>query len=246
MGIEQRPISTETEAQSVTGEFLTKTLVDFRLKGPVLFLISGGSALGVLDFIDASAYCTGVTVSMGDERVTRDKKYNNFLQFKNTEAYIRMKVAHAEVIETIPEPSESLLEFAERYNRKIAEWFDRNLGEKKRGHVLALLGIGEDGHTSGIMTDLPKSVRNRLTAAEHYVVGYQTDHGGAYPRRATTSMWFLRSRIDAAVIYAWGESKSGAMQKVLAPKGSLRETPARIFGEVEYPVILFTSSIKKT
>ena len=245
MGIEQRPIRTKPEAQSAAAQALTESLGTFRLKGPVLFLISGGSALRVLDYIDPSVFDSQITVSMADERATSDERYNNFLQFKKTEAYQRMRIADSPVIETVPNAKESLQEFAQNYDRKIAAWFDQNIKNHVKGHVLGLFGMGEDGHTSGIMTDLSRNVRHRLLEPERYIVGYQTDHG-AYPRRATASVWFLRNRIDDAIVYAWGESKIDAIRMVLAPRGYVWKTPARIFAEVKYPVVLFTSPVKNT
>lgn len=92
---------------------------------PVLFLISGGSALKALDGIDEQVLGSNTIVSVLDERLDVESKDRNFFQLMQTDFY---KKARARSVKFVP-------------------LFDTNFS----GTVIATMGIGVDGHTAGIM-----------------------------------------------------------------------------------------------
>jgi len=92
-----------------------------------------------------------------------------------------------------------------KFRERVSE--DTNGFEK----VYVTQGIGADGHTAGLF---PEKYPDRK-----------------FPRRESVSFEFLR-RVDVSVVYAVGEDKKDALERVFTKEGSLDETPARVIHEM--------------
>ncbi len=202
----------------------------------VLLALSGGSALSLLNLISREDLGENITITVLDERWSSDPTVNNFSQIKASKFYKEATSSGSSFIETIPQSSETRDELAMRFNQSISTWFSEN----PNGLVIATVGIGEDGHTSGMMP-FPenKDKFNTLFNNENiFVVGYDATGKNPYPDRVTTNMNFMR-RINTAIVYAIGEKKRESLLKLFAEKGDLASTPARILKEMKN-VQLFT------
>ena len=93
----------------------------------------------------------------------------------------------------------------------------------KADTVVALLGIGLDGHISGI---LPHSPATRPT--DSLVVGYETDQ---YDRITTT--FKALKKIDTAFCLAYGLGKKPALLNLRDKKLPLEEQPAQILKQIK-------------
>ena len=102
-------------------------------------------------------------------------------------------------------------------------------------------GIGEDGHTAGIMPYPENSAlfKSLFDDPEKWVVGYDAEGRNEHPLRVTVTLSFLREVVDHSIVYAVGDGKKEALRQVLAETGTLWQTPARIIHEMRN-VMLFT------
>lgn len=197
---------------------------------PVLCLFSGGSALLILDHLDVSFFGKNVTMSMLDERWSRDPAVNNFLKFSALSFYRRAAAAGAYFIETVPRAGETLKEFGDRCQSALRAWADTHPG----GKVFATFGVGEDGHTAGIMPfpEDPKKFSALFERADRFVAVYDAGPKSSFPLRATVTFSFLRTNLAGGVLFVRGEGKHATLGRLLAPEGTLAETPSRILREL--------------
>lgn len=202
----------------------------------ILFLVSGGSTLPMLEGIDEHAFGPHITVVVLDERFSAENAVNNFLQLQNQPMYETMKRAGVVFITTVPDKQDDLESFAETYEKSLREWEETH----PDGVMVATQGIGIDGHTVGIFP-APENrewFTKTFDATDRWVVGYDAGQKNQYPLRATTTFSFLR-QLDHAVFYCYGEKKQDAVRRALALSGTLAETPGRIIQEMK-AVDLFT------
>jgi 6-phosphogluconolactonase/glucosamine-6-phosphate isomerase/deaminase len=236
----ERHAATEQEAISLAARALSSEIAAYGKMGPVLFLFSGGSALSVLREVDPTVFGPIVTVSTLDERATNKEDDNNYLQFTGVEhpTKVFQALTHTDTrfISSVPGIGELLSDFADRMNNSVSGW----LADNPNGHVVALQGVGADGHTAGIMPDPdnPDSFEQRFHAPGRFIVGYKTDYG-SHPQRITVTPDFLENRVDSSVVFTGGPEKHEILRKALTP-GPLAEIPARIIGSMEGKVRLFT------
>jgi len=230
------------EASENAGRQVSLLMKETRKK-PVLVLLSGGSSFEVVGNIDPRNLGANVAISMLDERYSRDPSVNNFAQFANHELYgegKKRKVCYidtrvqARIIneEEMPETSK---EFIARITDSFQKWKESNPG----GRVIITQGIGEDGHTAGIMPYPLQRDRFQMLFDDKtkWVVGYTKR--GTHPMRVTVTFPFLRNVVDYSVVYVVGTSKKAVFARVLLEKTKIWEIPARIIHQMKN-VSLFT------
>lgn len=116
----------------------------------------------------------------------------------------------------------SLEDVAAKYSivvKQVLEQSDYSIG---------LLGIGEDGHTAGILPHSPATAVNG-----DLVVGYK----GADFSRITLSFEALR-QLSKVLVFAFGESKRPAILNLSNKELSLDEAPAQIFRQLPNAYII--------
>lgn len=84
---------------------------------------------------------------------------------------------------------------------------------------VGVMGIGEDGHTAGILLNAKEEPRKLVSAV--------LDGSQAYPKRITMTFSSL-ALIDILVVLAFGESKRKALID-MHTEGSIAEFPARFY-----------------
>ena len=97
----------------------------------VLFLVSGGSALSLLEYIDTTPMSERVTISVLDERFTHDSAVSNFSQLIATPFWERATKQHVQAIDPRPEENESLIDTSRRFDVALKHW-----------HIIHRDGIG--------------------------------------------------------------------------------------------------------
>jgi 6-phosphogluconolactonase/glucosamine-6-phosphate isomerase/deaminase len=215
---------------------------------PILFLVSGGSGFDVLNQLSESIFDlrlpaqTGFTVCVIDERFSTDPIVNNFLQFQNTDFYKKATAKAVSFIPTIPKEGELIEEMAKRFEGQLRTW----AAAHPDGVMIALLGIGKDGHTAGMIgnPDDKRSFQFMFEDDSTWVAGYDAGTRNQYPLRVTTTMPFLK-KLDTVIVYAVGESKKNALSAILAPTGDLYKTPGRIICELQH-CLLYTDQAVDT
>ncbi len=212
-------------------------LLKNNLNNEILFLVSGGSAFKLLDKIDNLLLGNHITVSMLDERYSEDTTINNFSQLKETYFYKDATDKHVRFIDTSKITKFSLLDSSLMYETALRMWKK----DYPNGIVIATQGIGEDGHTSGIMPQPEDKTGFETTYMnDTWVVGYDAGKKNQYPLRITTSITFLKDMIDESVVFAVGDKKKEPLLNIFKP-GHIAEVPARIIKEMK-SVYLFTTT----
>ncbi|MBI2644140.1 MAG: 6-phosphogluconolactonase [Candidatus Wildermuthbacteria bacterium] len=231
--------SKEEARQSAVGKF-NELLGGFGDQS-ILLLLSGGSALELVNGISAHVLSEKITVGVLDERYSIDPKENNFAQLASTSFCQKAQDKGAHFIDTRVEHKETLEELAHRFELFLKTW--------KRAHpfgkVLITQGMGPDGHTAGIMPypEDRKKFENLFGRQDRWVVGYNaTKEKNDYPLRITVTIPFLCNRVDASILYVVGESKKHALGLVLADEGKIWQVPGRIIHEMKH-LILYTDVI---
>lgn len=204
---------------------ISRKLREFRdvERRDVLFLSSGGSALGVLDKIADDVIGPYLTIGIFDERYDPSNKTANYAQLRKT-AFYRRAVQHGcRLIDTSTQRNQSQEELAEYYEQELRNWHTRH----PRGAIMATMGIALDGHTAGIMPFPEDPARfHELFERERWIVAYDASGKNPYPLRVTTTFTFLRF-VDLVGIYLVGPEK-GTMWRKLMDGDDHAEIPGRI------------------
>ena len=205
----EHPIKFQKPAQpKQIALYLAETISQHLDIGTVLWLVSGGSAIQVA--VGASRLLTGqdlsrLTVSLADERFGEpDHVDSNWQQLLDA----GFSVPGASVVPVLTGVDRETT--AQKWGDQLRQLLNTS------NYRIALLGIGSDGHTSGI---LPSS---EAVTSRDVVTSYD---GGGY-QRITTTPAGLRL-LDEAVVYATGESKRTALQN-LQKSMSVSEQPAQL------------------
>ncbi|VAX33984.1 hypothetical protein MNBD_NITROSPIRAE03-1522 [hydrothermal vent metagenome] len=193
----------------------------------VLFLSSGGSSLEILDFIPDDILGDYLTISVLDERYDREGKNNNFVQLSLTGFYRKALKSGCAFIDTRVRPGQTQKALADYFEGKLREWRKNN----PDGEIIATIGIGPDGHTSGIMP-FPenKKMFDTLFNGERWVVAYDAAGKTPYSERVTTTNTFLKL-INRAFVFAVGREKAEALHRMQEDR-PVSEVPAAILKEL--------------
>lgn len=190
-----------------------------------LLLLSGGSALSLVEHLDTSLLGPWVTLTMLDERWTYNEADSNFAQLTALPLWHDALTAGVSYIDPRPQRPEDLTDTAKRFDLALKHWHIRH----RTGSVIATMGIGADGHTAGILP-LPSDPATFETLFLHThtcVRGYRR-HGAEHPARMTVTLTYLQRHVSSAIVYAIGEGKRKALDRLQSENGTLAETPARI------------------
>ncbi len=202
-----------------------------------LLLLSGGSALELLEQVNDNYLSSKVTIGVLDERFSPDPQINNMAQLQQTSFYNWAIKKGCQTIDTTVSSEETIEQLASRFQQALSAWKKHH----PSGIIVATMGMGPDGHTSGIMPfpESPTLFSQLFEQPEKLVVGYDADGKNPFRYRVTTTNTFLRGFIDQAVVYVTGENKREAMGRLTSKSGSIATTPARILREMKR-VDLFT------
>jgi 6-phosphogluconolactonase/glucosamine-6-phosphate isomerase/deaminase len=230
-------VITNTPAEEV-GKHVNKIIQEHA--GDLVCLLSGGSALDLVDYIHPGKECAhqechdkkGATEKvlcersecrtifmMGDERVSRESTINNFLQLE--QRYAKHPVL-SRTIETVPTENETGKEFAHRIEKTFLETLTELINPK----VIAILGIGTDGHTSGIFPMDEKSFRKTYQDDLTYVS--VEPQGLISDSRASITPTWLLDHTDVIIGYVSGASKKQMLIEMNTNDKNLNERPAEL------------------
>jgi 6-phosphogluconolactonase/glucosamine-6-phosphate isomerase/deaminase len=221
----------QSDTQSATaeaGEYLNLFLTEHK-KQPILLMLSGGSALSIVDYIGPTALAENLTVTMLDERFSTDPEINNFLQLQKTDFYKDAFEAEASFFGTLPRPAETMEELRARWNKNLKMWHEEN----PKGLIVATLGMGTDGHTSGILPfpEAPDKFE-RLFNGKDWTVQYNAEGKNKYPDRVTTTLTFLKN-IDFGFALVCGKDKAPKFEQLKSATAQMAELPALIWEKMK-------------
>lgn len=233
----------DTESPEERAGILLENWFEHAQHTPLLFLVSGGSSLSVLDHISDTLLGSHITVCVLDERMSTDGAVNNYMQLQKTRFAESAIDAGVSWIGSVPRDGESLGSLAERLDSTVRGWREEN----PEGIVIALMGMGSDGHTAGIFPYLDKEADafNELFNSDGWFVGYDATGKHEHALRVTATHTFLKHEVDQALLFVTGEEKREALSKALDVHGERFEIPARVIHDMRNVTIVTNIPIEE-
>ncbi len=210
--------------------FITDVVEDIERveKKHLLLLVSGGSQLDILPHIfhqisaQLSKEIETITVSLVDERY-----YTNVSSENSNGARLVGLIPPNMKYNSILEENLSLEATANKYDHFLSKKI-----QDPNTYIVALLGIGEDGHTAGILPHLSQYTHIFFT---NFVTGYLVDtistSDNPYRQRVTINFSAL-AKVDKIFVYAKGKERIvDTLLLTEYSKEKLHELPSLILKE---------------
>jgi 6-phosphogluconolactonase/glucosamine-6-phosphate isomerase/deaminase len=208
-----------------SGRELSNLLLKYT-KTPVLLLVSGGSSLAVIEHCDTTLLGEHITLGLIDERFSPDPALRNYQSLCETEFFDDAMKYGIRVLDVSITAHESAQTIADRWEDQLRKW----INGYPNGKIIAVLGIGEDGHTAGIMP----GTYNVNFSGSALVVAYTVPKTiSVYTDRITVTYTFLKEYVTEAWVYALGHKKQNIVDMLIAEQSDLAKTPACIFKEMK-------------
>jgi len=226
------------------GEAITEIVKQYS-ETPILLMFSGGSALSIIEHIDAEPVTSNVTLTVLDERFGVDANDSNFAQLAETDFFAQSTKQGAYSIDPRGIPDEHLDEVAAWFDGALSAWRSKN----KKGIVVITQGIGPDGHTAGILPfpEDEQYFQYMFNQTDRRVVGYNVSpEKNEFTQRITVTLPFLRSEVTSSIVYATGEGKKPILEAVTSQtQESVASMPARIIQDMNDVLILTDQNISQ-
>ena len=178
----------------------------------VSWFLSGGSAIQLAVKVSAALHGTDagkLSISLIDERHgPAGHADSNWKQLQDA----GFSVADARLIPVLD--GSDLPSTAEHFSATVADLLQAD-------YKIAILGIGPDGHTAGILPG------TEAVTAKGLVVGYKTDQHN----RVTMTVQALE-QLNEAVVYAMGEAKKPTLQQLRDQDVPLDQQPAQLLKHI--------------
>lgn len=196
---------------------------------PVLLLVSGGSALRILDEIDPSGLGELLTLGVLDECYSSDPAVNNFHQLMQTRLYQAAQASGASLIDSRVQNNETQADLRARLEQALRQW----TATHPTGVIVITQGIGPDGHTAGVLPfpEDPGKFATLFMDDAVWVAAYDASDKNPHPLRVTTTLAFLQ-QVHSSILFACSVDKKAALDATLAEVGALAQTPARIIHQM--------------
>lgn len=226
-GITLVTVSSEEEGTMLAKKFLY-SVID---KKTVLFLSGGSTPKNIYTSFAREALINPGAVAMVDERYGEPlHNLSNQLMIKNTGFldYLAMRYVQFYPILTGKKDRVTTAREYDEAVRYLIHYFQKKV---------AILGVGEDGHTAGIAPNrvdftnpLFLAERKLLQVSEFHDTKVMSPQGSSMPpygfgERITLTLHAL-SQMDILLVLAFGEKKREALKKVFTP-GKVEEIPLR-------------------
>jgi 6-phosphogluconolactonase/glucosamine-6-phosphate isomerase/deaminase len=191
-----------------------------------LLLCSGGSSALILKYLNAQALRPNLSFALVDERFTPAEKDRNSFELKKIPFIKEGEKRGIPFISVLVDGVKGVEESADQYEDYLKRW----RAVYQNGVIISLLGIGNDGHTAGIMRYPGEKdwFEEMFVNNRKWIVGYDTHGSGGFPFRVTVSPHFLLQEVEYSIIYACGKEKQKALAEFTASEGTVFETPARL------------------
>ncbi|HEY1037284.1 MAG TPA: 6-phosphogluconolactonase [Candidatus Paceibacterota bacterium] len=234
------PAATPEKAAEAAGKYVGDVLAQY-VDTPVLLLLAGGSSVKILEHISSEYLSELLTVTVTDERFSEELDENNFAILQAQTFYNELVQVDAMCIDTQIINDESFEGHRARFENNIREW----KRDFPNGKIVAVYGMGEDGHTAGIIPGiLSKEAFDLEFNNDDKLVGKLDATGkNPFPLRDSTTLPFMRNWVDHAAFFVTGSNKKEMLERAILPedeqKSDLFELPAQVMVQMK-DVLLFT------
>jgi 6-phosphogluconolactonase/glucosamine-6-phosphate isomerase/deaminase len=183
----------------------------------------------VLPYIKDVSF-NNVTAVILDERFDQTNENNNFSQIENLSWSSYFLENGGTFISTKVLDTDTQKSLAERFEMQIEKWITKN----PNGRVIALFGMGNDGHTAGIFPYPENKVFfDEMFDGERIIASYDADTKNKFSKRITTTNALFK-RIDLGFAYIFGNDKKAALDDFRSGIKEVSELP-----------VMFLKNIKK-
>jgi 6-phosphogluconolactonase/glucosamine-6-phosphate isomerase/deaminase len=196
---------------------------------PTLLVISGGSSLTILEHVKTEEFpkdCSHITLTVLDDRCTPQKEENNFHVLSETDFFKELVKNGAAQIGLKLVDTEACEAETTQFELSITAWRT----EHPNGFVTVLCGVGHDGHIAGIMPGYQDESPFLIKLAHFYEVPPSVNE---FTKRVTLTARFFREFPNEVIVYAVGEAKRDALEKVLIHHAPYDMVPAGILRELQ-------------
>lgn len=195
-------------------------------KKPVLLLCTGGSAITLVNKILEENLPNDLSVSVLDERYSEDPSVNNCALLLETDFGARLQSRKIPFFDTRVKNGETKEHLAGRYDSLLRSW----VADHPDGVVIATMGLGDDGHISGVLPfpENPEHFYHTFMNTERWVAAYDAENKNPYRYRVTTTLAFLREHVNSAIILVTGSKKRIALKQALSTSLDVQMIPSRI------------------
>lgn len=196
-----------------------------------LFMFSGGSALEIIKHLPEDFFLPSDTITVLDERYTQDERDSNFA------ALAKLFNIRCLTIDPRPLTGESLEDTAGRFEVGLKRWKQDN----PEGKIIITQGIGEDGHTAGILPFPEDKDFFSKTFEEKgdWVAGCSVSADkNTHRERVTVTVDFLLNEVDFSLIYISGMKKSAIFAKLVSGGNDFAAMPMFAIGKMKKAIIV--------
>lgn len=203
------------------------------MERPTLLLFSGGSALSVTEHLPFPADASFLTLSVVDERADPSGATSNFQELSRTPWFQKMISAGATALDPLTSADLSTKEQAQAFERALRQWQETH----KNGLIVAILGMGADGHTAGIFPSGAAATFAQRFQGDAWVTAHTIPEAPSYPERITTTLTFLQQVVDRVYVFLCGREKEIAWRHLLTQDLPLSTLPILGIYEMRQPQI---------
>lgn len=215
------------------GMMLAKDFLYKEVDEQTLLLLSGGSQKILYEMLAQEKKLKPFAVAMVDERFGEKMHENSNEKMIRETGLIADLETRRVVFYPVLSGNTDIAKTAVDYERTMKDLLS------KAGKKVAILGIGPDGHTAGIVPNR-LDFSDPLFSQQGNLVGWFNDATSSFGKRVTTTFDLL-IQMDILLILAFSSSKQEPLKKMFAD-GPIEEIPARFYTlpEVAKKTILIT------
>lgn len=238
---EKKSYKTKQDHVVACAEFLSN-LVDASSR-PLLLFYSGGSNAEIMKVFLTQrmnqSHNNDIVLAPIDERFSTE--HSNFLEIKNNNLELYQESIQSGItwLDTSPTEKDQYA-MASNYSKQIQTAITSC--KEKNGTILALLGMGQDGHVAGIFpnTNNEASFYTTYVDTNQDVVGIELDSENPYPKRFSVTIKCME-QIDQFILSFSGVTKQQIMRSIEATRPPLHQVPASFLWYTTKPCVLFFS-----
>lgn len=206
-----------------------------RRKEDILILVPGGSAFSLINRVDPTFISAHTTIALLTERFAEDGVGLHLTRLKASPFWERALPKKVALIDPGIQAGEIPDKIAARFEQLLRAWHATH----PKGIVIAILGIGADGHIAEIFphpSEIAMASFLSLFETDAYACGYRSDkpEDAEKPYRVTVTNTYLRNKVDYAFAYVAGETKHPALAMVYNLQRKPVQIPACIIREMKH------------